>query len=121
MIDVRRKFQGEAQVWCNAAGLPSMGSADGAAFNAHQRNDDVAVAAYNAAEEAATEATTAITVEAVFTPSLDALRHVMWCAAFVVFLQRHHASLLPANLKPKPDAMPWDEVRRLAEVAREET
>ena len=70
------------------------------------------------AEEAATRASTAITVEAAFNPALQGLRHTVWCAAFVVYMQRHHADLLPASLKPKPDGASWEDVLREAEAAR---
>ena len=113
----KNPFMAEAAVWLKAAGIPA-GGADGAAFAAHQRTDAESVKAYGEAEEAATEATTAITVEAVFTPALQPLRHTVWCAAFVVYMQRRHANLLPAMLKPKDEAASWEQVVAEAAAAR---
>lgn len=110
-------FLREAAVWLKAAGVPAE-RADGAAFTAHQRKDADAVRAYGEAEEAATRASTAITVEAAFNPSLQGLRHTVWCAAFVVYMQRHHADLLPLALEPKPESASWEDVLREAEAAR---
>ena len=107
----------EAQVWLSAAGITAAG-ADNAAFNAHQRKDADAVRIYGEAEGAANVASTAVTVEAVFTPSLQGLRHTIWCAAFVVYMQRHHPDLLPPPLKPQSGFASWEDVVKAAEAAR---